>query len=211
MDQLKSAIEAAHRSEDKALLKRLQAQYRDEVGSGLRSVIRYGPSPTLTQPGQPRPTATARGRSTSAPGIVAITPSARRSISGYYLGDTGPETGGFAWGVVAEHVIFIDSAVEAGEGMERGPTWTSYDFEYFKLHERGHGRPIIADWHSHPNQAEPEPSAVDRMAWTRHAGEAGIPWASIIVGDIGSPYNPMRAFITEFRGGNSRTFPAALI
>jgi integrative and conjugative element protein (TIGR02256 family) len=180
------------------------------VSRGLRDVIRYGPPPTLTEPGQSRSAAIAAKRSTSAPGIVAITLYAQRSISGYYLGDTGRETGGFMWGMVAERVIFIDDAVEAGEGMDRGPTWTSYDQEYFKLHERGAGRPIIGDWHTHPGQAEPEPSAADRKAWTRHAGEAGIPCASIIVGDIGSPYNPMRAFITEFRGGNSRTYPAVL-
>jgi hypothetical protein len=210
MDELERAITEAHESGDRALLERLQAEYR------TRDTYRPGPPPQLWEGSATEVVSPARhngsSRSTLAPGTVALSPYAKRSISGFWRGDAGMETGGFLWGWVAHDVVLIDSAVEAGEGMERGPTHTRYDSEYVETYEYGVGRPIIGDWHTHPGQPDPEPSAADRKCWAKHAGRAGIPWASVILGDDGvSPYWPMRAFVTLFRGGNSQTYPARLV
>jgi hypothetical protein len=121
------------------------------------------------------------------------------------------ETGGWLFGTVGNSCILIDYATESGSRAERGPNSMRLDADEMRELEDVFGRPCIGDWHLHPRSPDPEPSSTDQKHWGALAGTFGHPWAGIIVGDNGSPYWPLRAFITHFRGGRPRTYPASLI
>jgi hypothetical protein len=60
------------------------------------------------------------------PTIIAVN-NVDEDMRGFYVGDSGQETGGFLFGEVGESVIFIRGAPEAASGYgryERVPTWS---------------------------------------------------------------------------------------
>jgi proteasome lid subunit RPN8/RPN11 len=212
---LEERILAAHKSGDHELLSALQEQFRSEVGAGLRDVERLGPAPILIEGGrrsQPSGSSggTTRTRTIYAPGIIGIKPGALRSIDAFWRGDSGLETTGYLFGYITETCFLIEHACEAGEGSRRTPTSVEWDSEEAERYEEVFRLPCVGDWHTHPGVPDPKPSGQDRSFWGLRAGSTGHPWASIILGDNGSPYWPKRGFVTTFNGGRTRTYPAMI-
>jgi hypothetical protein len=222
MDTLERAITQAHRSGDQALLEKLQVQYRGEVGSGIRDAYRDGPPPQVVEGRRTSPPRSPLLQRKGAPLVrkVVLSRSARDTINGFRYGETSPvgssvswldrETGGALLGMIAGSGIFVNFATEWVRA-ERGRDFIRHDPDEIAHLEEVYRYPVCGDWHLHPGQAVPKPSGQDRSAWGKRAGTVGQPWASIIIGDNGSPFWPMKAWITKFNGGNTHTFAVPLI
>jgi hypothetical protein len=194
-------------SGDQTRLKALQERYRSEA-----VLERMGPAPVLTESTRSRATSNGPRRYKNPPLArrVVLSASAREAISDFRHGDGIEETGGALLGMIAGPSIFVDYATEWVHA-ERSRTSLRHDPDEIPHLEEVYRLPVCGDWHLHPGQSDPKPSGQDRAAWGKSAGEIGHPWASIIVGDNGGVYRPMKAYISHFRGGNTRTTPVPLI